>query len=570
MAEIKKPNLYSNILWIAGQPVTKEWKKFAKSIPVVPKVTTWPWITAPTQINKPLLESMKVQAEAPKPFTPEPVARIWEQTTAWETDIIKQFYDNPEIPMEDKQLISDAIWEGMDRKDAEEYLTTKYSKKDLVIWWWEQQWFLWWVAEKTWEAFMWWLWRIKEAWVWLAEGKYWFWEAVVRWWAWALQSAFSPVSWLLWETIETWIEQIPQDIRTRIKQEATPTIEWVKEWYNSQSPEQKRRLDNIWVWVELLSNFVWAKWVQKATPIIKETWKKAIKTVTPIVTKWTQRLKKWLEEVRINRATNQISKGEDILYEAVNPTTRENKAILKQRVQQLLPYIEKNPIKNSLEEVKARIDTNKIKAWKSIQEYENTVWVKWTVKTNDIIKKLKETYQEKVWDSFINPDEAKISQDLISTLKWFWKEVKDNDLIKIRRAWDKIEKKNKWFMQSAEATSKWDIFWDANKFFREEIKKSNPEYAKYLQEYHKTTTLSDVIEATIQRRVWQTKGWFLKRWLQNVWRIAWSTWWLPWYLWAEALIQGWELLASPWFKLTRWAKMLKKWQETIKNLKPKK
>jgi len=40
-----------------------------------------------------------------------------------------------------------------------------------------------------------------------------------------------------------------------------------------------------------------------------------------------------------------------------------------------------------------------------------------------------------------------------------------------------------------------------NDFLRQEIRKSNPEYAKYLEEYHKTKTLSDVIEATIQRSV---------------------------------------------------------------------
>ena len=54
---------------------------------------------------------------------------------------------------------------------------------------------------------------------------------------------------------------------------------------------------------------------------------------------------------------------------------------------------------------------------------------------------------------------------------------------------------------SAEATSKGDIFGEANKVFREEIRKSNPEYAKELQDYHKTATLSDVLGATIQRRV---------------------------------------------------------------------
>lgn len=60
-------------------------------------------------------------------------------------------------------------------------------------------------------------------------------------------------------------------------------------------------------------------------------------------------------------------------------------------------------------------------------------------------------------------------------------------------------------MMSAEATSKGDIFGEANKFFRDEIRKSNPEYAQYLDNYHKTATLSDVLGATIERRVGQQK-----------------------------------------------------------------
>lgn len=60
-------------------------------------------------------------------------------------------------------------------------------------------------------------------------------------------------------------------------------------------------------------------------------------------------------------------------------------------------------------------------------------------------------------------------------------------------------------MQSADANAKGEIFGDANKFFREEIHKSNPEYSQYLKDYHRTRTLSDVLEATINRRTGQTK-----------------------------------------------------------------
>lgn len=48
-------------------------------------------------------------------------------------DTIKAFYENTQIPDEDKQLVSDAIDQGMSRADAENYLTTQYSKKDMLV-----------------------------------------------------------------------------------------------------------------------------------------------------------------------------------------------------------------------------------------------------------------------------------------------------------------------------------------------------------------------------------------------------------------------------------------------------
>lgn len=312
----------------------------------------------------------------------------------------------------------------------------------------------------------------------------------------------------------------------------------------------------LWGWP------TWAKWAIKA-------WKWVVKWAEKIADT-AKNLSEKLKTVKVDNATKQIERWEDILFEAVNPTTRENKAVLKQRVQDLLPYIDNNPLKNSLEDVKARIDTVKTNAGKSMEDYEINIGVKWNVETAPIIKKLKEKYQEKIWDSFINADEAKMSQQLIDTLKWFWDNVKDADIIKIRRAWDKIIEKNKWFMQSADANSKWDIFADANKFFREEIKKSNPEYAKYLNDYHKSTTLSDVLDATIQRRVWQQKGWFIKKWLEIWARVTWAwTWWLPGYLATEALIQWANVLSWPGFKLTRWAKLLKKGKKALESNKTK-
>ena len=90
-----------------------------------------------------------------------------------------------------------------------------------------------------------------------------------------------------------------------------------------------------------------------------------------------------------------------------------------------------------------------------------------------------------------------MASKLIETLKWFWKEVTGNNIIKIRRSWDKIIENNKGFAQSADTKIKGDVYATADKFFRNEIRSANPEYAKYLTQYAKTVALSDILDATI-------------------------------------------------------------------------
>lgn len=53
--------------------------------------------------------------------------------------------------------------------------------------------------------------------------------------------------------------------------------------------------------------------------------------------------------------------GDDLIYEAVNPTKIENKKILRKRLEDLKPYIEDtaNFTKNDLENVKARVDADR-------------------------------------------------------------------------------------------------------------------------------------------------------------------------------------------------------------------
>ena len=161
----------------------------------------------------------------------------------------------------------------------------------------EKQSFLWWVVEKTWESFQKWISRIWEAGVWLAEWKYNIPEAFGRGWAWALQAATSPIAWVLWETIETWVENIPQWFKDYVSKKAKPTIQDAKDFRASQTPFQKRQLENAWVWLEVLANFIWLNYAKKWL----QAWKEAVKeTVWESVEQWVKNIKEWISNIKIN------------------------------------------------------------------------------------------------------------------------------------------------------------------------------------------------------------------------------------------------------------------------------
>ncbi len=74
-------------------------------------------------------------------------------------------------------------------------------------------------------------------------------------------------------------------------------------------------------------------------------------------------------------ATKAEKMGDELIYEAVNPTKIENKKILRQRLDDLKPYIEDtaNFTRNDLDNVKARVDADKATAGQNIQKYESEV-----------------------------------------------------------------------------------------------------------------------------------------------------------------------------------------------------
>lgn len=291
------------------------------------------------------------------------------------------------------------------------------------------------------------------------------------------------------------------------------------------------------------------KTVESGADILKKLWK-----INPKISESVG--KKWIEEI----------------YQAVNPTTRENKAQLRNRVDDLLPYIdEKSIFNNDLETVKSRVDVDKTKAFSDMSQYESLVWVKGSVDIKPIISKLNSEFKKTTskW-VIIDESQARLADELISKLEEFWPVIKDSDILTIRRAWDTIIEKNKWFMQSADANTKWEIYYKANKFLRDEIKKSNPTYAKYLESASKTIALSDILDATIQRRTGQTQWGFIRKASENVARVVgtwlWaSIWGVPWAIvWGgatELLLWGVNKLTWSSAKLARWKRLILKQNE---------
>ena len=139
---------------------------------------------------------------------------------------------------------------------------------------WKAEELLAWITEKTIDSASGGIDRIQEAWEGIATWEFDVDEWLIRGAAWALQTFFSPIGWVLWEWAEQSIKAMSDDFKASVVEWVTPTIETITTWYNNQSPEQQRELNNVWVWLELLLEFAWvAKGKQLIEDFIKKIWR---------------------------------------------------------------------------------------------------------------------------------------------------------------------------------------------------------------------------------------------------------------------------------------------------------
>jgi len=331
------------------------------------------------------------------------------------------------------------------------------------------------IVEKTYDIAKWWLWRIKEAWEWLVIPRediwrtYTFPEAATRWAWWALQTVGSPFfgtffQWAqnIWWVVEplakdiyetTW-EVIPDVVKDIIENKIVdPSIEWVKNWWDKQTPEQKQQLKNVWVWLEVLSYYAWF-WLYKAlkgkAPISPKvpTTKPTVppKTTYPLDIPKVQRplkpvwktLEAWLKEVPTMKAPFSISQS----LRNIQRWPKEFKWVVWEtpKITQVKP-------------------DKIIKEWINLTKSDDLIqrWLRPTIKGKDTWDKM-DIYKTKIREWVESTTKRKwIPDDWIDALNKVWESKKD--------VWKQIENNQSYVNK---VTREWDIADDIYKFLDNE------------------------------------------------------------------------------------------------------
>lgn len=224
-----------------------------------------------------------------------------------------------------------------------------------------------WVWSKTIDSAKWGIERIWEAGKWLASWKYNLDEALVRGVAWTAQTTFSPVAWILWQWIEETAKVIPQDFKDYVWKKAQPTIEDAKEWYNSQSPEQQRALNNIGVWVELLAEFAWAKpvvkwlektaeWLWKVSDNISDSIKNTWKWITNTVDAWIWKISNTKDDI-LNKLKSNTS-SENLPWQVVSDFKSKKTELESWLTESQIKWLQSNPFqKEEFDRLQVKMDS---------------------------------------------------------------------------------------------------------------------------------------------------------------------------------------------------------------------
>lgn len=319
------------------------------------------------------------------------------KANASDKDVIQTFLD--ETKWDNNSLSKrNAVIEMIKNDESKQFIEDVIvNKMKFIPSFMKQQgkWFWSWVAEKTSEGFSWGIKKIQKAWEELANQNQsafaggwimqWIWN-LLEGWLWATQAALSPVTWLISQWIEEWFKATPKWFQEWVSSFVSPKAKSVMDWYNSQSPEQKQNLENIWIWVETLLNFVGWKTAEKAWSKILTEWEKAV-----------QWIKTWLKQ-----SAEKSQAGKSLKY--ITPTEKQ---------------LTKTEVKELIWQWESAIKTDLWITWKWIKltEKAKIPWTKYTLEElNNVAKDV------------IIPWKSRAS-NIDNIVKWIWSRATQAELI---------------------------------------------------------------------------------------------------------------------------------------------
>lgn len=417
-----------------------------------------------------------------------------------------------------------------------------------------------WAYEKTKDIAKWWINRIQEAWEWISSWKYDIDEWLMRWAAWTLQTVTSPVSWIAWQWVQEIINKVPQWFKDFIAEKTEPTIEDAKIWFNSQPSDIQKELKNLWVWVEVLSYFVWANASKNVSKNLAKTWtelkdelvqwvKNNIKNLEKVPWQIENKIEQWLVNSWNRKSKIQAILAEDTTWNIIqwkskdiNPAIETFKQIDTEWVETYSDLWWK--VKNKLNEIVKTQDeylwqySNPLNKDLAIKEVKTS---KWVVKTNSIdnavndidnviVQTWEDLYSAPVWNRTL--------WEVIDNINnWNWTLKDYNDLARFYNSEFKSKIYNKnWEAKDAIQASKYEETrtW-IKKFVRDNLpddtlKQLDRDYANVAKTNELISKAVDKIQALQQKT---REPWVLWK----VWAIVWTgvdvmTWWLlRWVLW---------------------------------------
>lgn len=532
LADTKKRTWFDTSLEAKRKMWTSQWLPLEKfDINAFDKTSVWMYI-------KPEFKDKIVQ-DIQKSSTQETmwVASQW---VPWMMEQVKEVQEQPKpdlwlIPtaqayepnQEDLELIQQAIDDWLTEEEAFEALLDFKKEQGVDLRGEQEAWFL----QRLWEDWFKRAWNVWQAWSELISGK---WEPVstslytvwnVIWWGWdiigELLASWYKTAW------EPWKEQVKQILNTPAWQWAIKAIQWWVQTYwkwASENKEASRALE--WI-TNIGSLFLGWKAKEKVWEWLLQAWKEKV---------W-QKL---------------IKSAEKNISEALAPAGKE----LKAQTTQITPEFLKKWIVWSQESILKQAEK-----WKEI--FGKAIWdaiEEWAlegkkIKTSSLIDKLWEIEKSALVDKNIaDVDKIKKVRNMLDEITQFWDELSWENARLLRKTWDEIINRQKWFNITGAEKLDTEIRKAMSNTLREELAKASPDLAKLNKEYNFYSKLAKITWETIERtkpqqgilrKVWATIFGWEQQWVLNK---------VIWYIWSKAFL---DLTSSSLYK-TLWAKQKQK------------